>query len=318
MPEEHDYANAVMLFRKDPAGDLVQNRILVLGGQKWNSDNQTVVVNDAVREFKPGTDASITGTGTWSTTNTKKALAEPRVFANSVLLPDGKILVVGGSRTPAYPPANTPPNTPSPVFQPELYDPGDTPDDEGSTKLLAPSRFASWGPMTRVPRLYHSMALLLPDGRVFVVGGKFEFANQVTYSEPRLSGELFYPPYLFVGNSLAQRPSINGVTLSNTTWQQLSTQSQPATFSVVVTTLVGPVKKVTLTRVSSVTLHFDSDQRFIELDHTGSTQAGIPSTLTVTSPREDMAPQGYYYLWVLEEKSDGRLIPSIAEIVQFI
>jgi len=69
--------------------------------------------------------------------------------------------------------------------------------------------------------------------------------------------------------------------------------------------MTHPVKKVTLTRVSSVTHHFDSDQRFIELDHTGGTQGGTTSTLTVTAPREDRAPQGYY-------------LPSISRIVQFL
>ncbi|HEY2123764.1 MAG TPA: hypothetical protein VGH07_09240, partial [Chthoniobacterales bacterium] len=52
------------------------------------------------------------------------------------------------------------------------------------------------------PRLYHSEALLLPDGRVMVSGGgRFNGINEPT---DQFSAEFFAPPYLFKG----ARPTI--------------------------------------------------------------------------------------------------------------
>jgi hypothetical protein len=251
LPEEHDYGNAVILFRKDALGNLVHNRLLVIGGSSTSTS--------------PGSGLA-----------------------------------------------------PTPVFQPELYDPGDTSNATGSTRLLAASNAASWGPGTQVPRLYHSMAFLLPDGRVFVVGGRIQQDPLNPLSDSRLSGELFYPPYLYeAGNQLAIQPTIDGVALSDTSWQQLSTSSQAVNFAVSVTTQTGPVKKVTAIRVSSATHHFDPDQRYIELDYAGGGSSG-QSTLTVTAPTEDVAPQGWYHIFVLEERTGGRLIPSVSRFVQFL
>jgi galactose oxidase len=268
------------------------------------------VVNGKVREFIPGGSAD---GGTWYLFKTP--LLELRFTANSVLLPDGTILVVGGSKAPTIPGSG---NHPEPVYQPELYDPGDTPNASGTTRLLAASLPATWGPATQVPRLYHSMAFLLPDGRVFIVGGRIHQDPVNPLSDSRLSGELFYPPYLFEGDQLASRPTIDGLALSDTSWQQLSTSTQVANFAVSVTTQTGPVKKVTAIRVSSATHHFDSDQRYIELDYAGSGIPGQSATLTVTAPTEDVAPQGWYHLFVLEERAGGRLIPSVSRFVQFL
>ena len=77
-------------------------------------------------------------------------MSQPRVMPDSVLLPTGKVLVMNGSSTgKADAGAN-------PVYAVELYDPdGDT--------------WTSMASMA-VPRLYHSTALLLPDGRVMTAG----------------------------------------------------------------------------------------------------------------------------------------------------
>ncbi len=314
MPEEHDYAPAGILFRWNPLLQrLEHNRVLVLGGQVWDGagpGSSPLQVIAAVREFIPAGDAS---TGTWF--NFKTPLAVPRVSANAVLLPDGTILVIGGSSSVTFP-YNGPP---SPVFQPELYDPGDTPTSAGSTTLLAPSNVSGWGPAvppTQVPRIYHSMAFLLRDGRVFVVGGHIGQDSMTgTLSDSRLSGELFYPPYLFEPGGPARQPSISGLALSQTSWQELSTSTQDKTFTVSGSAYGGQIKKVTLIRVSSLTHHFNSDQRYIELSYSPSAPSGA-FTITVTAPTEDIAPQGYYMLFVVEERN-GKLIPSVAPFVQF-
>ena len=80
------------------------------------------------------------------------SMANARAFANSVVLPDGKVLVVGGQ---AY---AVPFSDATAVLTPELWDP-------------ATKTFTAMAPMT-VPRDYHSFALLLPDGRVLAGGGQ--------------------------------------------------------------------------------------------------------------------------------------------------
>jgi Domain of unknown function (DUF1929) len=91
-----------------------------------------------------------------------------RRHLNALLLPDGKVLVTGGTSGPG---ANDPTQ---PIFPAELWDPA----TESWTTLASAS----------VPRLYHSTTLLLPDGRVLSMGGN-------GYPDT----EIFSPPYLFKG-----------------------------------------------------------------------------------------------------------------------
>ena len=99
----------------------------------------------------------------------------PMTFArqthNATLLPDGTVLVTGGTSGPMF-------NDPTlPVFTAELWNPATE----------------TWSMMAdaNVPRLYHSAALLLPDGRVMTTGGNFWGGHREL--------EIFTPPYLFRG-----------------------------------------------------------------------------------------------------------------------
>jgi hypothetical protein len=92
---------------------------------------------------------------------------------NLTVLPDGKVLAVGGSSDNS----NT---TASAVYAAEMWDP----DTEVWTTLPSMAR----------PRMYHSMAMLLQDGRVVVAGGG-RANTQVNY----LNAEFYSPPYLFKG-----------------------------------------------------------------------------------------------------------------------
>lgn len=98
----------------------------------------------------------------------------PRRNVNVVLLPDGKVLVVGGNR-------GTEPYN-DPVLSAELYDP------QADTWTLMASQQA--------PRAYHATAVLLPDGRVLSAG-----QNNGTMQK---TAEIYSPPYLFAG----PRPTI--------------------------------------------------------------------------------------------------------------
>ncbi|HEX7286177.1 MAG TPA: carboxypeptidase regulatory-like domain-containing protein [Candidatus Angelobacter sp.] len=88
---------------------------------------------------------------------------------NAVVLPDGKVLVVGGSSAGGFDTST------APVAQAEMWDPA-----TGQFTVMA---------SIAVYRGYHSTALLLPDGRVLSAGGNVGGPNAQIYS----------PPYLFAG-----------------------------------------------------------------------------------------------------------------------
>lgn len=183
-----------------------------------------------------------------------------RQWANSVLLPDGTVLVVGGGAAGYYD---------GPVRTPEIYHPA----TRTWTEMAAQT----------APRMYHSTALLLPDGRVLSAGGRREH-----------TAEVFSPPYLFKG----ARPTIGsapGVVA-------------PGSSFFVATPDASRVTKVTLIALGSVTHAFDENQRLLTLGFTrGSTG------LTLTAPaNNNLAPPGYYMLFLVNDAG----VPSIGQMVR--
>ena len=121
-----------------------------------------------------------------------------------------------------------------------------------------------------IPRLYHSTALLLPDGRVLTAGSGDDgpAVNQ-------LQAELFSPPYLFKGArpTIASAPSLIGY--GSTFWVDSAD--------------AGTIASVSLIRPGAVTHAFDEDQRFLNLSFTHA-----PGALNVTAPASaNLAPPGY-------------------------
>jgi hypothetical protein len=297
------YGTAVLLHTLDH-----KNRVLVFGGSQDREDypntNQTVwTVNSSVREYEPRvTDGSIVEGG-W---HEKAPLAIPRVHLNSVILPTGKILIVGGDQVDhdhdTEPPTVLAPN---PVLQPELYDPGPLPTSQvASIPLPAPTPVP---PFTfGNPRRYHSLAVLLADGSVLVAGGE-EVPPGAGYPDSRYSGEVFKPAYM-----TATRPVITAapgaVCLTGDPFN-------PVDFEIEVDTDSYPdIKRVVLLRPAALTHHCDMDQRYIEL-----VKNELPSpdgmTYTVESPHESLAPPGYYMMFVVAEVG-GALIPSEAHFIR--
>lgn len=126
----------------------------------------------------------------WSFTG---AMATPRRQHNLTLLPDGQVLVTGGSSAAGF-------NEPSgAVHTAELWNPA----TGAWTTLASCTRY----------RGYHSTAVLLPDGRVLSAGGD---------NEP--NAEVFSPPYLFQG----ARPVISSAPSSVTYGQQFQVGSADA------------------------------------------------------------------------------------------
>lgn len=195
-----------------------------------------------------------------------------RSYHTMVLLPDGNVLVTNGGQTTNSVGLDTA------VFQAEMWSP-------------ATQQFSRLASMV-TPRLYHSSALLLPDGRVLVAGGGRTTGG--TAPTDQLSAEIYSPPYLFKG----ARPTISSVP---------STLPYAANFTVTTADALQ-ISSVAMIRLGAVTHAFDQNQRYVPL-----TFQQVTGGLTVQSPTSgNLAPPGYYMLFIVN--STG--VPSVASIVK--
>jgi hypothetical protein len=205
---------------------------------------------------------------------TGPSMSRKRVEMNATMLPNGKILTVGGSVNDE--------DAASASLQADLYDP--------TTNSM------SFAGSNAFPRLYHSMALLLPDATVWVAGGNPSRGS----FEPHV--EIYTPPYLYNSSgALATRPSITSVTpgvIGYGTSFQVQTPD------------VTNIASVVIMKNGSVTHAFDMDQRLVGLSF-------IPGSgvLNVTGPPNgNIAPPGYYMLFLINTSG----VPSVAKFVQVL
>ena len=129
------------------------------------------------------------------------SMSQPRIEMNAVILPSGMVLALGGSKNDE--------DTSTLSLNADLYNP-------------AKNTFSSAG-ANSFERLYHSVALLLPDATVWVAGGN---PARGTY-EPHM--EIYQPAYLFQSNgTLATRPSITSAPTSITYGNPFTVQTPNA------------------------------------------------------------------------------------------
>lgn len=205
-------------------------------------------------------------------------MALPRYGHNLTVLADGSVVASGGAMT-----ANRVDLT-NPAYAAERYDPGTN----------------TWTTMASaaVAREYHSVATLLPDGRVFTGGGGI-CGDCDTQGYLRKDAEIYTPPYLYAKDgSLASRPTISSAPSSAGYGEELS----------VATPQASRIRKVAMVKLGAVTHSIDQGQRYVPLQFR---QAG--SGLIATAPANpNEAPPGHYMLFVVDQ--DG--VPSVSKIVQ--
>ena len=200
------------------------------------------------------------------------SMAHGRSYHNLTLLPDGTVLASGGGSS------SDGVDISKAVYPAELWNP-----DTETWRTVAPLQNG---------RLYHSTALLLPDGRVLMAGGGQLPSSPVVNQR---NAEIYSPPYLFKG----PRPTIAAAPDTLQYGQSFTVTTPDA----------GRIASVSLIRTPSVTHAFDQNQRFQRLAFTQN--AG---SLTVTAPANaNLAPPGYYMLFVVD--TDG--VPSVASFVRF-
>ncbi len=196
-----------------------------------------------------------------------------------MLLPTAQVFVTGGTATAGEDKVSEQ----GAVRHGEVYDPGI--DWDSSTYLPGTG---TWAVVERakVPRHYHSTALLLPDGAVWTAGSN----GGGTGRELRI--ELYRPPY----TGQVARPRIE---------ESPAAVTYRSTFSVRVPG-AGAIRRVALMRNGTVTHAFDGDQRYVNLEFT---VAGDDLLAVVAPPDPSVAPPGFYMLWVLDLDADGDARP---------
>ena len=236
-------------------------KILILGGG-------TTGQNQA---YGSAQTIDLNGSGVWVDAG---SMNHPRKHANATILPNGQVLVVGGT-TLGGDPSRDYEQFNRFVLDAEVWDP-------------TTNRWSLMAGM-RIPRTYHSTAVLLPSGRVLVAGG-----GQGGGLDAHPSAEIYSPNYLFRG----PRPVIASAPASvryNRSFDVVTAEAQAIT-------------GVTLVSLGSTTHAYNQSQRFNRLHFTRN--AG---KVTATAPSGgNICPPGYYMLFILN--GDG--IPSEAKIVR--
>ena len=255
-PNNRIYGSSV-LFPLTPANNYAP-KVMILGGGS-PATNTTEII-----------DLSLP-TPTWQYA---ASMYQGRIEMNAVLLPNGKVLALGGS-------VNDEDSTTA-SLQAEIYNP-------------ATNTFGAAG-SEAYARLYHSVALLMPDGRVWVAGGN---PQRGTY-EPHI--EVYSPPYLFTSDAngtvfAATRPTISSSATSIVYGGNFAVQTPDA----------ANISSVVLMRDGAPTHAFDMEQRTVGLAFT----AGSGSLTVTAPPNSNVAPPGYYMLFLLNNSG----VPSVAATI---
>lgn len=193
----------------------------------------------------------------------------------SVYLPNQKILVLGGEKEDATDP--TPTNQWNFMALADIYDPV-----ADSWRRLAPMNIA---------REYHLTGIVVPDGRVVVVGGEGQPGNKPDSSVI----ETYTPYYLNKG----VRPEIHA--LQKTTFQRGELVNFDVQFADSVTQVIIMSNAVVTHNMNC------GNNRYFDLNFT---QNG--NSISATIPTDTLgAIDGYYMLIVMVED-----IPSVASIIK--
>jgi hypothetical protein len=211
----------------------------------------------------------------WQPTSARALAGSPqRTHSNAVLLANGHVLVCGGVTDPA--------NESTAVRAAEIFDPF--------------SGNWSAGETATVVRNYHSVALLMPDGRVWTAGSNK--GAQQSFPAPGVDNrelriELYEPAYM-----AASRPAIAWAPAAVGWGERFDVQASQA----------DRIRRVALIRAGSNTHAFDPDQRFIGMTFTRS-----GDWLHVKAPPSPaIAPPGYYLLVTINDAG----VPSAGRFVR--
>ncbi len=262
--------------------DTAGNGSITLAGQ-FASANTSADATAAM--FRPGRILQVGGSsngaividinGSTPSVTTTASMLRQRRLATATVLADGRVMVSGGSRDW---------NSMTDVsYEAEIWNPAN----------------GQWtvGAQHRRTRLYHSVAMMLPDATVLVAGGG------APGPENNTNGEIYYPPYLFTANATeAVRPVITTA----------PTVVDPGRTVQLAVSSNKPISRVTLVASGSVTHGWNMGQRFVELPFASTPVTG-GSNLSVQIPaRASDVPPGTWMIFAFDDAG----VPSVARMVR--
>jgi len=262
-PFNRDYGSAVMYET---------GKILYAGGGgnlQWGSPDAKASAPTATAET---IDLNLAAP-TWQNTD---AMHFARRHLNATILPDGQVLVTGGTSAGGF-------NTLSgAVHAAEAWSP----------------RTGHWTQLASntIDRGYHAISLLLPDGTVVHGASGDAAVPGSTELYPRqTNSELFRPPYLFKG----ARPTITSLAQSTVGYGAKFTINTPNGLQ---------ITEVRWIRLGSVTHAFDANQRADTLAFSKTL-----NQVKVTAPKNGkLAPPGHYLVFILNRNG----VPSMGKVIK--
>lgn len=212
-----------------------------------------------------------------------RSLVRGRSYHNMVVLPDRSMVAIGGASGFSSEAGNY--------------------ETSGSlqrrrVEILDPAR-KRWilGPAQLEDRTYHSVAILLPDGRVWSAGDDVHGPLQDNGTSYQDTAEIYSPPYLFRG----KRPRLGSVPGVLAHGDRFEVRARRGGARIGSAALVAP---------GAVTHSNDNQQRVIEL-RKRARSSGRRAALRVPR-RAGAAPPGYYMLFGMSRRG----VPSVAKWIR--
>lgn len=255
--------------------------------------------------------------GDVTTVTPAQALETGRIEFNSVILPDGNVLMIGGGTRPIGAVPGELQHRSEAIFKTELYKPaaGAAPEERCTVAWMRHRDPDGSGPGIGTPRMYHSTALLLPDGKIIVAGRDVEDGcpnppGINPLEQHCISADYYKPPYLFqaTGQPIESQ--------HRPTFANVPSHVAPGEQFLVDVTSFGQgatsISNVSLVRPGATTHAIDMDQRRLPLGFDP-----LPGQLRITAPADlNQAPPGYYMLFAMNDGDNGGH-PSVGQFVQF-
>jgi hypothetical protein len=212
-------------------------------------------------------------------------MSVPRRHLNATILPDGSVLVTGGTKGGGFDDVSLA----NAALAAEVWNP----------KAGQNGQWTTLAEAAPIPRAYHSVSLLLPDGTVLHGASGNAMINNngnKTAAPDQKSHQIFSPPYMFKfsGNN---RPSIASAP-ATVGYNSVFTLSTPN---------AAQITEVRWIRLGAVTHSFDASQRANTLKFV-PTATGVEVTAPVNG---NLAPPGPYLIFILNRNG----VPSVGKVI---